>query len=142
MAALPTRLPVKTALLLPATATRSPLATWPVTLTKLQLSAATLPTKFPAPSRSIAYTVSVPPETTLCDGTTTPVPSALVSARTTVPAPLGTTVNSPESTAVNPAEVARTVAVPVRFPVKTALLLPATATRSPSTTPPLLVAND
>ena len=53
-----------------------------------------------------------------------------------------TTVSVPESVVASAPEVARTVAVPVKRPVNTALLLPGAGARSPFTTPPVLVGND
>ena len=54
----------------------------------------------------------------------------------------GTTVTVPESVVASAPEVARIVAVPVKRPVNTALLLSAAGARSPFTTPPVLVGKD
>ena len=73
--------------------------------------------------------------------TTVPLPLAAVSTLTCVGTPT-VTVSVPESVVVNEPEVARMVAVPGAWAVKVALLRSPAATKSPSTTPPLLVGND
>src|SRR5207247_58762 len=112
----------------------------PVLVGNDQAVAATLATKFPNASRVIAYTIIELAAVMFCAGTTIPLPSAAVSTRTTLAAP-AITVKVPESVVDNAPEVARTVAVPTKWPVKVALLLSAAATRSPLTTPPVLVGN-
>ena len=52
------------------------------------------------------------------------------------------TVNVPESTDVSPPRVARIWALPARWLVKVALLLSPETTRSPLTTPPVLLTSD
>src|ERR1035441_9693820 len=137
MTAEPTRRPAKAALLVSLDATRSPVATPPVLLTRLQV-AATLATKLVATSRVMAYTVIELPAATFCAGTTVPVPSAFVSTRICVPVP-PLTVMVPESVLVNEPEAASMAAVPVKCAVKVALLVSPDATRSLSATPPVLL---
>src|SRR5207247_1768599 len=132
----PDELPLNTALLLSTDATKSALTTPPVAFWIDQASAATLPTKFPAASRPIEYTVIELPEVMLCAGTIVPLPLAAVSTRTCVALP-ALTVMTPESTLLNPVLLARILPVPTRLPVKVALLLSPDATKSALATPPV-----
>src|SRR5439155_687804 len=141
--AVPTRWPVKIALLRSPAATRSPGATLPVTLVNDQpaASVATLATKLPCASRLTENTVIELPAVMFCTGTTVPVPFAAVSTRTAVALP-AMTVIVPESVGTRPDLAARIVAVPTTWPEKVALLRSPAATKSPSTTPPVLVGSD
>src|SRR5207247_2196805 len=113
----------------------------PVLVGNDQAVAATLATKFPNASRVIAYTIIELAAVMFCAGTTIPLPSAAVSTRTTLAAP-AITVKVPESVVDNAPEVARIVAVPIKWPVKLALFLLAAGTKSPFTTPPLVEGKD
>ena len=73
--------------------------------------------------------------------TAVPLPSAAVSTFNCDALP-ARTVSVPESVAANAPEVARMVAVPGAWPVKVALLPSPATTKSPLTTPPVLVGND
>ena len=139
--AVPITCPVNVAVRDPEAGTRSPPTTPPDTDCSDQF-AATFLTKLPATSRAIAYTVILEPEEIALSGGTTPVPFAAVSTLIFVGAPALATFNTPEGTAASAPVAALICAVPSAAPVNVALRPFPAATRSPGTTPPVLLIRD